>query len=36
MLSIDKLGKKQAENDYLQKVVPLLKVRSLVAEHFRA
>ena len=29
---IDKIGKEQAENDYLDKVVPLLKVRTPVAE----
>ena len=29
---VDKIGKDQAENDYLDKVVPLLKVRTPVAE----
>ena len=32
-ITVDKIGKQQAENDYLDKVVPLLKVRTPVREH---
>ena len=31
-LIVDKIGKDQAENDYFIKVVPMLKVRFLVAQ----
>jgi len=32
LYTVDKIGKQQAENDYLDKVVPLLKVRTPVDE----
>jgi len=37
MLStVDKIGKQQAENDYLDKVVPLLKVRTPVSSQLES
>ena len=36
LYTVDKIGRQQVENDYFDKVVPLLKVRTPVGEQLES